>query len=191
MTIEKVGAEIKYKSELVFSGRLLQVYRDQVRLTNGKLTVREYIKHPGAAVVVPYLGNRQIVMVKQFRYPIHQVMLELPAGKIDPGEKPLDTIQREISEETGYRAESWHLIGQIHTCVGYSDELLHLYWASQLQPYAATQDEDENLQPVILTIDEAMQLIFQGKITDAKTLIGLFFADKIINFGFMNAQINL
>lgn len=186
-----VGAEEQVESQRVYSGRLLQVYRDVVRLANGNLTTREYIKHPGAAVVIPYLGNRQIVMLQQYRYPVHQVMLELPAGKIDPGEQPLDTIQREITEEIGYRAKFWQSVGLIHTCVGYSDELIHLYWAADLAPCQGHQDEDEALHPFIISIDEALALIYAGKITDAKTLIGLFYADKIINAGLLHGKIQL
>jgi ADP-ribose pyrophosphatase len=191
MLDQAVGVEEQVVSQQVYSGRLLQVYRDVVRLANGNLTTREYIKHPGAAVVIPYLGNRQIVMLQQYRYPVQLVMLELPAGKIDPGEQPLDTIQREITEEIGYRAKLWQKVGLIHTCVGYSDELIHLYWASELQPCQGHQDEDEALHPFIISIDEAMKLIYAGKITDAKTLIGLFYADKILNAGLLHDQIQI
>lgn len=184
-----VGTEEPVESQQVYSGRLLQVYRDVVRLANGNLTTREYIKHPGAAVVIPYLGDRQIVMLRQYRYPVRRVMLELPAGKIDPGEQPLDTIQREITEEIGYRAQRWQLLGLIHTCVGYSDELIHLYWAAELQPCQGHQDEDEALHPFVISIDEALGLIYEGKITDAKTLIGLFYADKILNAGLLRDRI--
>lgn len=172
--------ELQIETQQVYSGRLLQVFRDVVRLGNGKLSTREYIKHPGAAVVIPYLGAQKIIMLRQFRYPVRQVMVELPAGKIDAGEHPLETIQRELSEEIGYRALTWRLIGQIHTCVGYSDELLYLYWATDLEPYAAAQDEDEALQPFEIDVPDALQLVYQGKITDAKTLIGLFYAEKIL-----------
>ncbi|MFA7710676.1 MAG: NUDIX hydrolase, partial [Candidatus Neomarinimicrobiota bacterium] len=114
--------EIKIDSQRVFDGRLLQVYNDMVRLSNGNIANREWIKHPGAAVVIPYLGNGQILMVRQFRYPVRQTMLELPAGKIDPGEQSVATIRRELAEETGYTPEKLTEISRIHTCVGYSSE---------------------------------------------------------------------
>ena len=102
-------------SKRVFNGRLLQVYRDEVRLPNGKISNREWIKHPGAAVVIPYLGNGQILLIKQFRYPVRQIMLELPAGKIDAGENPDQTIRRELAEETGYSAQKLTKLSLIHT----------------------------------------------------------------------------
>ncbi|MCK9485036.1 MAG: NUDIX hydrolase [Candidatus Marinimicrobia bacterium] len=178
--------EIKIDSQRVFDGRLLQVYNDMVRLSNGNIANREWIKHPGAAVVIPYLGNGQILMVRQFRYPVRQTMLELPAGKIDPGEQSVATIRRELAEETGYTPEKLTEISRIHTCVGYSSECLFLYWANGLRRCDAHPDEDELIETVALDIEEAMSRLYRGEITDAKTIIGLFWADNIINRGQLN-----
>jgi len=179
MSTEKDFIEHTIDSNKVFSGRLLHVYKDTVLLPTGNQSTREYIKHPGAAVVVPYPGNGYIIMVKQFRYPVNAVVLELPAGKIDPGETPEDTIQRELAEETGYRAEFLKSICQIHTCVGYSDELLHLFWAGNLQECKLSADDDETIEIIKIPAEEAIALALNGKITDAKTLIGLFWLKEI------------
>jgi len=173
--------ETQIDSEKVFSGRLLHVYRDTIALPNGKISAREYIKHPGAAVIIPYLGDRKVLLIRQFRYPVGRVMTELPAGKMDGGENAEETIRRELAEETGYRSDHFVEIGTIHTCVGYSDELLHLFWADRLVPGETRPDPDEKIELLTMTIDAAMAEIYSGNITDAKTLIGLFWAEKIIN----------
>jgi len=167
----------------VYNGRLLQVYRDSVHLPNGKISSREWIKHPGAAVVIPYLGDGQILLIRQYRYPVGQIMLELPAGKMDPNESPVETIRRELAEETGYFPGQLTELGLIHTCVGYSDERLYLYWADNLQRANPQPDEDETIEIVPLGIDSAIGLLRKGSITDAKTQIGLFWAEDIIKRG--------
>jgi ADP-ribose pyrophosphatase len=167
-------------SSKIFSGKLLQVYKDAVELPDGHQSIREYIKHPGAAVIVPSLENGQILMVRQYRYPVHRVMLELPAGKIDPGETPEQTVKRELSEETGYQTTHLSQVCQIHTCVGYSDELLYLYWADHLKPESRQQDPDEAIEVIKISIDQALKKVHCGEITDAKTVIGLFWAEKIV-----------
>jgi ADP-ribose pyrophosphatase len=127
---DKDFVETMVVSRRVYDGRLLQVYRDEVRLPNGRLSAREYIRHPGAAVVIPYLNDGNILMIRQYRYPVGEIMLELPAGKIDPGESPADTVRREMTEETGFLPQQITEIGLIHTCVGYSSEKLFLFWAA-------------------------------------------------------------
>jgi len=170
-------------SRRVYDGRLLQVYRDEVRLPNGRLSAREYIRHPGAAVVIPYLNDGNILMIRQYRYPVGEIMLELPAGKIDPGESPADTVRREMTEETGFLPQQITEIGLIHTCVGYSSEKLFLFWAAGLEPHAGQADEDETVEVIPTHIGAAMDLVRQGQITDAKTIIGLFWAEDIIKRG--------
>jgi len=121
MNSESAFDEKQLTTTNVFEGVLLHVFQDTVLLPSGNHSIREYIQHPGAAVVIPHLGNQQILLIRQYRYPIRQIVLELPAGKIDPGESPEITIQRELAEETGYRANWLKPIAPIHTCVGYSD----------------------------------------------------------------------
>lgn len=173
--------EKQSRSEQVFHGCLLHVYRDTVILPNGKESTREFIKHPGASVIIPYLGKRQILLIRQYRYPVRRVMIELPAGKIDGGEKAIQTIQRELIEETGYHSENIIQLGSIHTCVGYSDEVIYLFWAGYVTPGETKPDPDETIELFPQSIDAIMNMIWNGKITDAKTLIGLFWADRILN----------
>jgi len=181
MSSESTFNEKQLTTTKVFEGVLLHVYQDTVLLPSGNCSTREYIKHPGAAVVIPHLGNQQILLIRQYRYPIRQIVLELPAGKIDPGESPEMTIQRELAEETGYQANWLKPIVPIHTCVGYSDEVVHLYWADQLTPASRLPDADEFIERTACSISDAMNLIQNGQITDAKTIIGLFWADRILS----------
>lgn len=174
-------AEKKIKSKQVYSGGLLQVYKDTVELPDGIESEREYIKHPGASVIIPYRDNGEILLIRQYRYPIRETILELPAGKIDPGENAEDSINRELAEETGYGAKTIRKLGRIHSCVGYSDEVVHLFWGSDLYENNLEQDEGENIILAPMSIEDAMKKVLQDEITDAKTTIGLFWADRIIN----------
>ena len=168
-------------SEKVFSGRLLQVFRDSVVLPTGKETIREYIRHPGASVVIPYLGNRRLLLVRQYRYPVAKALLELPAGKIDAGEDPRETISRELEEETGYAARSIQYLNRFHPCVGYSNEMLYLYWASELVKGNLAPDADEIIENVPVPLEEAIEMVFSGMISDAKSIIGILWADRILS----------
>ena len=169
------------ESKNIFTGKLLNVLCDKVVLPDGRESTREYIKHPGASVVIPYLNDKRVLLIRQFRYPVNRVMIELPAGKIDPDESPENTIKRELEEETGYSSNNIIKLCMIHTCVGYSDELLHLFWAYDLKPCINKPDYDEKIELLPMNINDAMEMIYSGKLTDAKSIIGLFWADKIIN----------
>lgn len=167
-------------SEVIASGGMLTVKRDQVRLPNGHTSQREYVVHPGAVVVVPILPNGNVVLEKQFRYPLHQVFIELPAGKIDPGEDILVTGQRELLEETGYSATEWIKLGQQHPCIGYSNEVIHIYLARGLTDGDHQRDEDESLEVFELSFDQCLEMIQNGQITDGKTIVALFLAEKYL-----------
>ena len=164
----------------VFDGRLLHVREDQVILPNGTTTTREYIVHPGAVVVVPLLANGDVLMVRQFRYPVGREFLELPAGKIDPGEEVLTCGQRELLEETGYAAQDWKFLTTIHPCIGYSDERILIYLAQGMTEHGHQRDEDEFLENVQMPLGTAMEMVRDGRISDVKTIIGLFWAEKIV-----------
>ena len=171
--------ETPLSSQQVFDGRLLHVHVDQVGLPDGKKTVREYITHPGAVVIIPVLDNGELVMERQHRYPLRQDFYELPAGKIHPGEDPLLCAQRELLEETGYTAANWRYLATLHPCIGYSDEKLVYYLAEGLVFQGARLDDGEHLEVFTLTLAEALEWIKAGKITDNKTVSGLFWAEKL------------
>ncbi len=167
-------------SETIASGGMLTVKRDQVRLPNGHTSQREYVTHPGAVVVVPILANGNVILECQFRYPLHQVFIELPAGKIDAGEEILVTGQRELLEETGFSAAEWVKLGHQHPCIGYSNEIIHMYLARGLSAGEHQRDADESLEVFDLPFEDCMNMIQSGEITDGKTIVALFFAEKYL-----------
>ena len=170
--------EAEIASESVFDGVLLKVRRDSVRLPDGNTSLREYIRHPGAVVVLAFLANGNLLFERQFRYPLRQVFLELPAGKIDPGEALIDTAQRELREETGYRADTWEHLGVMHPCIGYSDERIEIFLATGLHHVGHAWDEGEFLEITHMPLAEARAAVFDGRITDAKTITALFWAER-------------
>jgi len=175
-------AEQPIKSDLIYQGKvLLEVRRDRVHLPDGKEAVREYVKHSGAVVIIPVLDNGNLIFEKQYRYPVQRIMLELPAGKIDPGEAILNTAIRELYEETGYIAKEWHHLGQMHPCVGYSDERIEIFLAQGLQQ-KSTQNPDhgEFIELLTLSLEEAVNKVKLGQITDGKTIVALFWAEKTL-----------
>lgn len=173
---EDVLTETELDSEAVFEGVLLKVRRDRVRLPDGKTAVREYIRHPGAVVVVASLPDGRLVFERQFRYPLRRSFIELPAGKIDAGEALLACAQRELREETGYAAAEWTHLGVMHPCIGYSDERIEVFLADGLTEVGDALDDGEFLEVFTLSVDEARQAVLDGRITDAKTVTALFLA---------------
>ena len=173
--------EKEISSENVFDGVLLHVRKDEVELPNGHKSVREWIKHPGASSVIPLLPDNQIILVKQFRYPVGQVTLEVPAGKLDvEGEDPLVCAERELSEETGYTAGKIWKLTTIATTVGFSNEFIHLYAAKDLTPGKQHPDDDEFINTVKMPLTAALQLVESGKIIDAKSIISILLLAKQI-----------
>jgi ADP-ribose pyrophosphatase len=165
-------------SESVWQGRFLDVRRDTVALPNGHEVTREYIVHLGAVMVVPILDDGRLVMERQFRHPMGRVMLEFPAGKIDPGEPPFACAVRELAEETGYRAKEWARAGLLNNAIAYSTEGIEIWFARGLERGAARLDAEEFLEVVIHTEAEVDARCASGDITDAKTLIGLLWLQK-------------
>jgi ADP-ribose pyrophosphatase len=176
-------SETPLASETVFQGRLMHVKRDRVRLPDGGESTREYIVHPGAVVVLPLFDNGDVLLERQHRYPLHRDFIEFPAGKIDPGESDLACAQRELEEETGYTASEWREVTTIYPCIGYSDERLAFYLARGLTEGEHGRDHDEFLEVFRLPFAEAMQWVKDGRICETKTVIGMFWLDKLLERG--------
>ena len=166
--------EVELTSELVFDGCLLKVCRDKVGLPDGKEGVREYVRHPGAVAIVAVLPDGGLIFERQYRYPLRRAFLEVPAGKIDPGEDILACAIRELREEAGYEAADWRHLGVMHPCIGYADERIELFLARDLRHVGNALDEGEFLELLTLTPDEAEAAVHDGRITDGKTIAALF-----------------
>jgi ADP-ribose pyrophosphatase len=171
--------ETRIDGELVYDGHFLKVQRDTIALPDGKHTAREFVLHPGAAVILPLQDDGKVVMVRQYRYPLQQVFLEFPAGKIDPDEDALHSARRELEEETGYTASEWQFVTRIHNAIAYSDEHLDLFLARGLKAGPQKLDDGEFLETSTATVDELLQGVREGTITDVKTIIGIFWLDKL------------
>jgi ADP-ribose pyrophosphatase len=157
---------------------LLEVHRDQVRLPDGTQAVREYIRHPGAVAIVPLFDDGRVLLERQFRYPHRREFIEIPAGKVDPGEPHLGTAKRELLEETGYAAAEWTRLGVIHTAIAYTDEAIELFLAKKLTLGERKLDAGEFLEVFSVPFEEAVGMIRDGKITDAKTVTALLWVDN-------------
>ena len=171
--------ETKVDGQVAYDGHFLKVSRDRVKLPDGKLTQREYIRHPGAVVILALFDDGRVLLERQFRYPNDQVFIEFPAGKIDPGEDPLASAKRELEEETGYTASDWHFVCTIHNAIAYSDEHLDLFLARGLTEGPAQLDDGEFLETFTATIPEMLEMVRRGDVTDVKTVIGTFWLEKI------------
>ena len=172
--------EHRVSTRTVYRGRLLHVLEDEVRLPDGRHARREYVRHPGACAMLPFLDRDTVLLVRQYRYPLERHFLEIPAGKIDAGEAPERTAIRELREECGYEAAEWRHLTTIHPCIGYSDERIELFLARGLAHVGHAPDDGEFLEVVPLKMAEAMRRVREGQITDEKTLIGLLWADRFL-----------
>lgn len=180
MNDERKFLEEGVSSDVVFKGRLLEVRRDEVRFANGELSTREYVIHPGAVVVLAFLESGNLLFERQFRYPLGKVFLELPAGKIDPGEEIAQTAARELLEETGFIASSWEHVGVMHPCIGYSNEKIEIFIAGGLEwVREPSLDHGEFLEVVELSLTDATSAVRSGSITDAKTISALYWAQVL------------
>jgi ADP-ribose pyrophosphatase len=172
--------ETRIDGETAFDGHFLKVSRDRITLPDGSTTQREYIRHPGAVVILPLLDDGRVLLERQFRYPLDRVFVEFPAGKIDEGEDHLACARRELQEETGYTASDWQFICTIHNAIAYSDEHLELFLARGLTAGEARLDDGEFLETFTVTVPELLDMVRRGEVTDVKTIIGAFWLEKIL-----------
>lgn len=165
--------EYPLSSKEILKGQLLHVFFDDVRLPDGTISTREWIKHPGASAVVPVFENGDIMLVRQFRYPMSQIFYEVPAGKIDPKENADSTARRELKEEAGLTCENFHYVGHFYPAIGYSDEIIHLYAAWDITTFEQKVDDDEFLLKERLPFREVIAMVHRGEIADGKSIVTL------------------
>jgi ADP-ribose pyrophosphatase len=177
--------ETKLKGEALFSGSFLHAFLDTVALPDGTQATREYVVHPGAVMIVPLLElpgqPLQLVMERQFRYPVQQVMLEFPAGKLDPNESTLQCAQRELFEETGYTAKQWARAGLMHPVISYSTEFIEIWFAKDLSLGERQLDPGEFLEVITKTPEALQEACLKGEVTDGKTLTGMFWLQNVLS----------
>ena len=164
-----IVCEEKKSSTEVYSGKIIKVFKDEVSIGNEKSALREVVRHKGACAVLAVDENNYAYFVEQFRYPVGMTLFEVPAGKIDPNEKPLECAKRELLEECGIRAEKWTELGPMLTSPGFCDEAIYLFIAQELSEFSPNPDEDEFLDIKKLPLKAVLDEIREGKIPDAKT----------------------
>src|SRR5688572_24522975 len=167
-------------SRLAFEGTFLRLYVDTVKSADGHIATREYLRHPGAVMIIPLLSDGQVILERQFRYPLRRSMIEFPAGKIDAGETALSCAQRELTEETGYQATRWSYLGALHNAIGYCDEKIEMFLAEELSQQAATLDAGETLEVFSAGLQQLLQWVREGTVTDVKTMVGAMWLERVL-----------
>jgi ADP-ribose pyrophosphatase len=168
-------------SELLHSGKFLTLKRDTVELPDGKHATREFVEHPGAVMILPVFDDGRVLLERQYRYPIHKVLLEYPAGKLDPNESELACAKRELREETGYTAREWFFLTRIHPVISYSTEFIDLYLARGLEEGERKLDDGEFLDTYIAEPAQIFEWIKSGQISDVKTIISTFWLERVVS----------
>lgn len=179
-TVDGHLVERRLAGQELFKGHFLHAMRDTVALPDGGTATREYVVHPGAVMVIPLLDDGRLVLERQFRYPVGQVMIEFPAGKIDPGEPVFECARRELREETGYTARQWARAGQMHPVISYSTEFIDIWFARGLQMTGRKLDAGEFLDVITATPQQLMDWCRDGRVTDAKTLAGALWLQNVL-----------
>lgn len=172
--------EKQVASKRIFDGKVVKLFVDDIELPNGKGAFREVVRHPGAVCVIPITDDGEVIMVKQFRYPFSSVLLEIPAGKLEPNEDPFDAVKRELEEESGVVAENIEFIGMTYTTVAFTDEKIYTYMATGLTFKESHPDEDEFLEVVKFPLDTLVNMVMSGEIKDSKTQVAILKAEKLL-----------
>jgi ADP-ribose pyrophosphatase len=174
-------AELTLDSRLVFEGVFLRLFVDHVQSADGHQGTREYLRHPGAVMIIPLLDAEHVLLERQFRYPLGRSIVEFPAGKIDPGEPPFACATRELLEETGYTARRWSYLGGLHNAIAYSDEKIEIFLAEDLERSGnATLDAGETLEVFEAPWRQLLEWVRDGSVTDVKTMVGAFWLEKTL-----------
>jgi ADP-ribose pyrophosphatase len=173
-------AETRLHTREAYEGGLLRVHRDIVRCPDGHVTYREFVRHPGAVAIIPMPDDDHVILERQYRYPLGRTFIEFPAGKLEPGEGLLECAQRELLEETGYRARDWTHLGGFHNAIGYSDERIDLFLARALELDTARRDPGEVLEVFTARWRELDEWVLDGRITDGKTIIGICWMQRLL-----------
>jgi len=161
------------KSEIIYCGKKFKVIKENIILPNGRKAVREIVDFPGASAILPIIGGDKVLLIKQFRTTVHDWILEVPAGTLKPGEDPLSCAKRELREETGYIAHRWTKLASILTSPGYSNEVLHIFLAENLEKKEKEPEKTEVIENIVMPVDEALKKVFTGEIVDGKTVVAL------------------
>ena len=180
---DRFDLEKQISSELIYSGKLLNIYRDSVSLENGRTSVREIAKHPGGVCVAALEDNGDMWFVKQFRYAVGEDVIELPAGKLEPGEDPDEAVVRELKEETGCTADHIEKLAAAFPSPGYTSEILHLYFAHGLHHGEQHLDIDEDLDAFRIPLDKAVDMVMSGQICDSKTQTLILMVNNVVKKG--------
>jgi ADP-ribose pyrophosphatase len=165
-------------SATLYQGRVFELLKENVTLDNGVTIDLDVINHPGASAIIPFPHKDAVTMIKQYRHAVRDIIWEIPAGTLDPHESPLECAKRELIEETGFSANVWEKIGEIIPVPGYSNERIHIFLAADLMPAQQNLDKDEVLDVHEVALNTAIEMIYEGKIRDSKTICGLFMATK-------------